>query len=46
VVEEVLAAVTAAKHVRPIVYTDRELSFVREEDAAASQSIGRGWRRC
>ena len=33
VVEEVLAAVAAAKHVRPIVYTDRELSFVREEDA-------------
>ena len=34
VVEKVLAAVAASKHVRPIIYTDQELKFVREEDAA------------
>ncbi len=33
VVQEVLAAVAAAKHVRPIVYTDQELKFVPESDA-------------
>ena len=38
VVEAVLAAVAASKHVRPIVYTDRELSFVREEDAPGISS--------
>jgi D-ribose pyranose/furanose isomerase RbsD len=34
VVEKVLAAVAASKHVRPTIYTDQELKFVREEDAA------------
>ena len=34
VVEKVLAAVEASKHVRPIIYTDEELKFVPEEDAA------------
>jgi D-ribose pyranose/furanose isomerase RbsD len=34
VVEKVLAAVGASKHVRPIIYTDQELKFVPEEDAA------------
>lgn len=34
VVEKVLAAVGASKHVRPTIYTDQELKFVREEDAA------------
>jgi hypothetical protein len=34
VVEKALAAVGASKHVRPIIYTDQELKFVREEDAA------------
>jgi hypothetical protein len=38
VVQEVLAAVAASKHVRPIVYTDQELSFVREEDAPGISS--------
>jgi len=33
VVQEALAAVTAARHVRPVVLTDRELSFVQEQDA-------------
>jgi hypothetical protein len=33
VVEKALAAVGASKHVRPIIYTDQELKFVREEDA-------------
>ena len=38
VVEAVLAAVAASKHVRPIIYTDRELSSVREEDAPGISS--------
>jgi D-ribose pyranose/furanose isomerase RbsD len=33
VVKEVLAQLSAAKHVRPIVYTDSELSYVPEKDA-------------
>jgi hypothetical protein len=33
VVEKALAAVGAAKHVRPIIYTDQELKSVPEEDA-------------
>lgn len=33
VLQKVLAAVGASKHVTPIVYTDKELSFVREENA-------------
>jgi hypothetical protein len=38
VVQEALAAVAASKHVRPIVYTDKELIFVREEDAPGISS--------
>lgn len=34
VVEKVLAAVGASKHVRPTIYTDQELKFVAEADAA------------
>jgi L-fucose mutarotase/ribose pyranase (RbsD/FucU family) len=34
VVEKVLAAVGASNHLRPAIYTDQELEFVREEDAA------------
>jgi L-fucose mutarotase/ribose pyranase (RbsD/FucU family) len=33
VLEEVLAAVGGSHHVRPVVYTDRELRFVAEDDA-------------
>jgi hypothetical protein len=33
VVQEALAAVAASKHVRPIVYTDRELKSVPDQDA-------------
>jgi hypothetical protein len=33
VLREVLDAVEAAPHVRPIIYTDAELPFLREEDA-------------
>ncbi len=33
VVRRVLAALAASKHVRPIIYTDRELSYVPEGDA-------------
>ena len=33
VLQKVLAALAASKHVTPIVYTDKELSFVREENA-------------
>ena len=33
VLQEVMAALGASKHVRPIVYTDRELAFVPEKDA-------------
>jgi hypothetical protein len=33
VLEEVLAAIARSPHVRPIVYTDRELQFVPEIDA-------------
>lgn len=32
-VQEVLAAVAAASHIRPVVYTDRELGYVSEQDA-------------
>lgn len=33
VLQEVLAALGSSKHVKPIVYTDRELTFVPEKDA-------------
>jgi L-fucose mutarotase/ribose pyranase (RbsD/FucU family) len=33
VLEQVLAAVSASRHVRPIVYTDQELKFIEEKDA-------------
>lgn len=33
VVQAVLAALAASKHVKPIVYTDQELKFVEEKDA-------------
>ena len=33
VLQEALAALGSSKHVRPIVYTDRELAFVPEKDA-------------
>jgi hypothetical protein len=33
VLKEVFAALAAAKHVRPIIYTDRELQFLPEADA-------------
>jgi hypothetical protein len=33
VLQKVLAAIAASKHVTPIVYTDKELNFVREENA-------------
>jgi len=33
VLDQVLDRVRAARHVRPIVYTDQELKFVEEEDA-------------
>lgn len=33
VLKQVLSAVAASRHVRPIVYTDRELNFVPEQDA-------------
>jgi hypothetical protein len=38
VVEEVLAAVAASPHVRPIVYCDRELEFVADLDAPGANS--------
>ncbi|MBV9303476.1 MAG: hypothetical protein JOY62_18425 [Acidobacteriaceae bacterium] len=33
VLEAVLSALSSAKHVRPIVFTDRELSYIPETDA-------------
>jgi hypothetical protein len=33
VVKQVFSALAASRHARPIVYTDRELSFVPEQDA-------------
>lgn len=33
VVEKVLTALAASKHVKPIIYTDQELAFVSEQDA-------------
>ncbi|HZU24701.1 MAG TPA: RbsD/FucU domain-containing protein [Bryobacteraceae bacterium] len=33
VLQKVLAAIGASKHVAPIIYTDKELGFVREENA-------------
>ena len=33
VVKEVLAELSAAKHVKPIIYTDSELTFVPEKDS-------------
>ncbi len=33
VLKEVLAALASSKHVRPIIYTDRELQFLPETDA-------------
>jgi L-fucose mutarotase/ribose pyranase (RbsD/FucU family) len=34
VLEEVLAQLAAARHVRPVVHMDQELQFVAEHDAA------------
>jgi hypothetical protein len=33
VLEQVLAALSASRHVRPIIYTDEELKFIDEKDA-------------
>lgn len=33
VLEQVLAVLSASRHVRPIVYTDQELKFIDEKDA-------------
>jgi L-fucose mutarotase/ribose pyranase (RbsD/FucU family) len=33
VLQRVLAAVSASRHVRPIVYTDEELKFIEDKDA-------------
>jgi L-fucose mutarotase/ribose pyranase (RbsD/FucU family) len=33
VLKQVLSALAASRHIRPIVYTDRELRFVPEQDA-------------
>ena len=33
VLQQVLAAVSASRHVRPIVYTDEELKFIDDNDA-------------
>lgn len=33
VLQQVLAALSASRHVRPIVYTDQELKFIVEKDA-------------
>jgi hypothetical protein len=33
VLRDVLAALSASRHVRPIVYTDQELKFIEEKDA-------------
>ena len=33
VIQQVLAALSASRHVRPIVYTDQELKFILEKDA-------------
>jgi hypothetical protein len=38
VVEEVLGAVAASPHVRPVVYSDRELEFVAEADAPGADA--------
>jgi hypothetical protein len=38
VLTKVLSTLRAAKHVRPTVYVDRELTFVPEEDAAGVSS--------
>jgi len=38
VVEEVLGAIAASPHVRPIVYCDRELELVAEADACGADS--------
>jgi L-fucose mutarotase/ribose pyranase (RbsD/FucU family) len=35
VLKQVLSALAASRHIRPIVYTDRELRFVPEQDAPA-----------
>ncbi|MCC7173894.1 MAG: hypothetical protein IT159_01760 [Bryobacterales bacterium] len=44
-VQEALTQIASARHVRPVVYTDQELEFVREEDApgisAYRQELGR-----
>src|SRR5438105_2475520 len=33
VLKQVLAILSASKHVKPIVYTDNELNFIQDEDA-------------
>jgi L-fucose mutarotase/ribose pyranase (RbsD/FucU family) len=33
VLKQILSALAASRHVRPIIYTDRELNFVPEQDA-------------
>ena len=40
VLQEVLSTLGASKHVRPIVYTDRELGFVPEKDAPGITQYG------
>jgi L-fucose mutarotase/ribose pyranase (RbsD/FucU family) len=41
VLRTVLAALAASRHVRPIVYQDRELSFVQERDAPGVEAYRR-----
>jgi len=41
VVREVLSGLAAASNVRPKVYTDRELAFVKEQDAAGMDAYRR-----
>ena len=41
VLKQVLSALSASRHVRPIIYTDRELSFVPEGDAPGIEEYRR-----
>lgn len=41
VLRTVLAALAASRHVRPIVYQDRELGFIREQDAPGIETYRR-----
>jgi L-fucose mutarotase/ribose pyranase (RbsD/FucU family) len=41
VLQQVLAAVSASRHVRPIVYTDQELKFIDEKDAPGISAFRR-----